>query len=470
MSQWSGSAQSGAETAADLVGENPFFNRGAIQDAEYFYDRQRETRRALRMLAKRQCISVIGPRKIGKTSLLFHLCRPEVMREHGLDPAQHVMVYVNCEDLGHLGREELYALLLGEIADQVARQGCTLGVPERPVTHLEFERAVGEVFDLGLNLVLLFDEFELLSENPNLGGAFFSSLRALPTRYGLAYLTSSRRPLLGLPQTEDYSPFFNIFVPLKLGLFDEAASRALIETSLAKACLTLPESAIETVLACGGGHPFFLQVAGFWALELQEIKGAPLSRRDTTLLCQSIRGQVESHFEYYWSHLGATDRFVLAGLALTQQEARYREEIELLESMCLIARPRGQPEGPYGYFSSLLLDFVRRQPVEGLLQAGPFVLDLTNERVMQHEHLLSLSGSQLALFTYLMERQGQVISSQELDCEALSVPGESYEYLSDERLKSAIKGLRRALGPDASCIENRRGIGYVFRVRSSRGE
>jgi DNA-binding response OmpR family regulator len=138
--------------------------------------------------------------------------------------------------------------------------------------------------------------------------------------------------------------------------------------------------------------------------------------------------------------------------------------------MCLIKRPRGQPGGRYGYFSSLLRDYVRRQAVDGLLQAGPFVLDLANGRVMQDERLLSLSGSQHALFTYLMQRQGQVISSQELDREALSVPGEPYEYLSDERLKSAIKGLRRALGKDASCIENRRGIGYVFRVRSSLGE
>jgi DNA-binding winged helix-turn-helix (wHTH) protein len=455
---------------ADLLGENPFFNRGAIKDPEYFYDRQRETRRALRMLGKRQCVSVVGPRKIGKTSLLFHLCRPEVMREHGLDPAKHVMVYVNCEDLGHLGRQELYALLLAEIADQVARHGCSVRVPERPVTHLEFERAVGEVFDQGLNLILLFDEFELLSDNPNLGGVFFSSLRALPTRYGLAYLTSSRRPLLGLPQTVDYSPFFNIFVPLKLGLLDEDASREVIETSLAKARVSLPDCAKETVLACGGGHPFFLQVAGFWALELQEIKGAPLERRDTALLRQSIRGQVESHLEYYWGHLGPMDRFVLAALSLTQQEARFRDEVELLESMCLIARPRGRSEGPFGYFSSLLRNYVRRQPVDGLLQTGPFVLDLANGRVMQDERLLSLSGSQHALFTYLMQRQGQVISSQELDREALSVPGEPYEYLSDERLKSAIKGLRRALGKDAACIENRRGIGYVFRVHSSLGE
>jgi len=467
MSQWS---HERAGSDDDLLSENPFFNRGAIQDPEYFYDRQRETRRALRMLSKRQCVSVIGPRKIGKTSLLFHLCRPEVMREHGLDPAQHVMVYVNCEDLGHLGREELYALLLGEISDQVAQHGCEVDVPERPVTHLEFERAVGKVFDQGLNLVLLFDEFELLSENEHLGAAFFSSLRALPTRFGLAYLTSSRRPLLGLPMTEDYSPFFNIFVPLKLGLFDEVASREVIEVSLTKARVSLPALTVKTVLELGGGHPFFLQVAGYWALELQEIKEAPLESRDTALLEQSIRGQVESHFEYYWSHLSSTERFVLAALPLAQQEARYREEIELVESMCLIFRSSDQLDGKYRYFSPLFQDFVRRQLVDGLLQAGPFVLDLANGRVMQRERLLSLSGSQHALFTYLMQRQGQVISSQELDREALSVPGEPYEYLSDERLKSAIKGLRRALGKDASCVENRRGIGYVFRVRSSQGD
>jgi DNA-binding response OmpR family regulator len=135
-----------------------------------------------------------------------------------------------------------------------------------------------------------------------------------------------------------------------------------------------------------------------------------------------------------------------------------------------VVRPDRRPESGYRYFSPLFRDYVRRQSVQGLLQAGPFVLDLANERVMQHERLLSLSGSQHALFTYLMQRQGQVISSQELDREALSDPSESYEYLSDERLKSAIKGLRRALGKDAACIENRRGIGYVFRVRSARGE
>jgi DNA-binding response OmpR family regulator len=95
------------------------------------------------------------------------------------------------------------------------------------------------------------------------------------------------------------------------------------------------------------------------------------------------------------------------------------------------------------------------------------VLDVTNHRLLHREKPLSLSSSQYALLSYLVQRHGQVISSMELDREALGVPGESYEYLSDERLKSAIKGLRKTLGEDATCIENKRGIGYVFRVRPS---
>jgi DNA-binding winged helix-turn-helix (wHTH) protein len=335
------------------------------------------------------------------------------------------------------------------------------------MSHLDFEHVIGAVFECGLDLVILFDEFELLSQNENLGLSFFSGLRALATRFGLAYLTSSGRPLLGLPHTDDYSPFFNIFVPLKLCLLDEKASRELIDRSLIKAGASLPPEIVDHVLTIGGGHPFFLQVAGYWALELQDAKEAPLTSRDIHLLEQSVRGQIESHLAYYWNHLSATERYVLAALSFAQEEERFREELESLAAFCLIVKVGSpQEDGRYRHFSPLFSEFARRQEVEGLLQSGPFVLDLAHRRVLLREEPLALSTSQYDLLAYLLERQGQVISSQELDQEALGTPGESYEYLSDERLKSAIKGLRKALGEDARCVENKRGIGYTFRIRS----
>ena len=459
--------------------ENPFFHRGPIRDPGYFCDRRLETRHALRMLSNRQSVSVIGPRKIGKTSFLFHLRRPEVMREHGLDPSRFVCVYINCEDLGRLGQQALYALLAGEITEQARLQGYDVAMPERPVSHLEFERAIARVFERDLTLVLIFDEFELLSKNKNLHLEFFSGLRALATRFGLAYLTCSRRPLLGLPHTLDYSPFFNIFCPVRLSLFDEEASRDLIVGYLEKAGASLPPAIIDSVLDVGGGHPFFLQVAGYWALELQQAKGSPLEDRDLNLLEYSVRGQIESHLDYYWNHLSDVERYVLAALPFTQEEDRYREELDALASDCLIVRSgraiadrtmysvRPIGEGQLGYFSPLFRRFVRRQQVQGLFQAGPFVLDLAHQRLLHRECPLPLSTSQHALLSYLVQRNGQVISSQELDREVLGTPGEMYEYLTDERLKSAIKGLRKTLGEDGACIENKRGIGYVFRVRPS---
>jgi len=66
-----------------------------------------------------------------------------------------------------------------------------------------------------------------------------------------------------------------------------------------------------------------------------------------------------------------------------------------------------------------------------------------------------------------MERQGQVVSNKELDREVMWTSPEEkqkYEYLGDERLKSAIRELRRALGDKADCIVNKRGVGYMFQI------
>ena len=75
--------------------ENPFFHRGPIRDPHYFYNRRKEVKRVLEMLGKGQSVSVIGPRKIGKTSLLFNISQPQVMQQHGLDLSQHLFVYCN---------------------------------------------------------------------------------------------------------------------------------------------------------------------------------------------------------------------------------------------------------------------------------------------------------------------------------------------------------------------------------------
>ena len=127
--------------------ENPFFHRGPIRDPDYFYNRSKEVKRVLEMLGKGQSVSVIGPRKIGKTSLLFNISQPQVMRRHGLDLSHHLFVYFNCEGLSNLDREALYVLILEEIVEKAAQQGFNFVVPEHPDSHISFERARGEILN-----------------------------------------------------------------------------------------------------------------------------------------------------------------------------------------------------------------------------------------------------------------------------------------------------------------------------------
>ena len=58
-----------------MVEANPFFHRGPIRDPNYFHARQRETNQVLEMLCKGQSISILGPRRMGKTSVARELGR-----------------------------------------------------------------------------------------------------------------------------------------------------------------------------------------------------------------------------------------------------------------------------------------------------------------------------------------------------------------------------------------------------------
>jgi hypothetical protein len=362
--------------------ENPFFHRKAIRDPEYFHDREMEIEQILKMLAKGECVSVTGPRKIGKTSLLLNVCQPQVMEQYGLDPAHCLLVYFNCEGLGNLDQEAIYVRILEQIVEKAAQQGYKFAVPGRLDSYISFERALVAILNQGLKVVLLFDEFELLSGNRNLGSEFFSGLRALANRFDVAYVTVSQQSLLALPQTEESSPFFNIFAPLELGLFDEAASRELIDNYMRKAKAVLLEEVISMVLALGGGHPFFLQVAGYWAFELQATlldirakKGNHLETKDLHILVQAVRDQVESHFEYYWGHLTSQEQLALATLPAIQSEESYRKQLETLTYLCLVVKENGR----HSYFSPLLRDFVRRQ-TEAEVERGPSKVEAEGKR------------------------------------------------------------------------------------------
>jgi hypothetical protein len=106
-------------------------------------------------------------------------------------------------------------------------------------------------------LVLLLDDFHLITGSPKFPLEFFSFLRSLANNYNLAYITTSFLELQKLCVVKDIeeSPFFNIFTNLSLGpLGEEAAGRLL-------AALTgRGEEAVRVLAAWSGGYPYVLKL------------------------------------------------------------------------------------------------------------------------------------------------------------------------------------------------------------------
>jgi class 3 adenylate cyclase len=346
---WLGSLQEVA-----VIGENPYYHRGPIKEARYFFNRARETARSLQMVRKGQSVSVIGPRRIGKTSLMFHLSDSTVRGENGFAPEQSLFVYIDGGMLGRLPRSDILRMMLQETVDQTGKEIDTRQIED----HHSFEQGIRALLKSGQQLVYLVDEFEGLAKNPNLDADFFSFLRGLTVRYNIAYVTASQVPLLALIEKDGQlsSPFFNIFVPIHLGLFSEDNARQMICKPSRTAGIEFPGDTEDFILDLAGPHPFFLQIACFHAFELAH-EDPSFSEQACRQLEERVKGELKSHFDYFTHRLSEEERRVLACLLYTGQGITSTAILKDLELKCLVR----QRNGRYIPVSRAFAHFVRQE-------------------------------------------------------------------------------------------------------------
>jgi len=442
--------------------DSPFFHIGPIREPEHFYGRKAEVGRIMSLLRQSQSVSVAGPRKIGKTSLLMYISNPTVVCQHGLPPERYLFVFVDCEGLGSFQSADLYLYFQHEIASNLGEtytEFLSTSTLDPSTAYLSLVRLVSQMRREGLQLVFMLDEFERLGTNQNLDIDFFGGLRSLAITNQVVFITASKVPLDQLSTRARNnllgSNFFNIFRVVPLDLFSESDSRDLITSGFRRVEVSLSSEMSDWVLQTGGRHPFFLQVAGDCAYQaVVEARAEPTGLCLDTLMNCFVR-QAESHFRYYWEQLTSQERYVLATLPWSQQQERYRPILLRLQNQCLTVRAGDE----YRPFSSQFAGFVAAQEVEHLLRAGPLLVDRRRREVLLHGRPLTLAPTYYALLVYLAERPGQPTSLSELD-QAVWQPQQSAG--AEERVKTGIKELRKALQDDAKLIVSHRGRGYAF--------
>ncbi len=318
---------------------NPYISRGPVRQPELFYNRDHDLNEIAAFLRGNQSIAVVGPRKIGKTSLLFHLQRPETRARYGLGD-DNLFVYLDCEVLGDGRTDEIFGQFAAEMAaaleDRHLPPEPALETAARRPTRLSFESAVRQLNRRGLRVVLILDEFERLSANTHLDVNFFNALRSAAGRYQLVFITASARPLIqltysGRSQEVLSSPFFNIFAPLFLGLMPEADARRLIREPSAAAGAAFSPELEDFIYTLAGGHPLALQIACFHAMD---------HPGDLATLEREAMQELSAHFEYYWRNLSEAEQTTLRRLSEAAQregaDTTLRGLLRDLEQKCLL--------------------------------------------------------------------------------------------------------------------------------------
>lgn len=432
---------------------NPFFHRGPIHDVRFFRDRREEVAQAQQLLCLGQSIAIVGPRRIGKSSLLLHLVR------HAGADGRDCYVYFNCEAWAAAAPDALHALLAEALAGAQGRPAPWLADTAPVLSYREFHSTVLAAVHPGQRIVFLLDEFESLCANPQLDAGFFSGLRALAATGQAAFVTSSARSLGWLTFAEPStlsSPFFNIFTQIKLKPFSTDAAAALVRDLASEADTFMAERTVDFVLGLAGTHPFFTQMAAYYAYARIDATTGELPPAARQEVRAEFVAQAEPHWRYAWHELPPADHKTLAtagGLA--------RAEPGLLRRLRDLALVVDTATGP-ALLSAEVRAFFGRQPVDGLWQAPPLAIDGATRRVWLDGDEIDVAGREYDLLLLLAQRPGAAVPAGEI--QTALWPEDIGDASNDDRLKSVVKVLRRRFGAYGHLVQNARGVGYSLAV------
>ncbi len=302
-----------------------------------------------------QSVSIVGARRAGKSSLLWHIAQNEVYARYLDKPERYAFIFFDFQGQQHLGQSG-FCRVFGEHLS--AACGDRFTVPALD----DFEGMEATVRDLsarGLQLVCLFDEFEAVTRNPGFGEEFFGLLRALANAHSVAFVTTSHLTLQSLCHTSQISesPFFNIFAELKIGPFNEAEVKELVAKPSASAGTPLSTHE-ETLVDLSGHLPLFLQIACAAAFEcLNENQDHELIH---SLLEQRFMEEAVSHFRYIWDHFDEAERETAVILAVNSTPTAALSTVRSLLGDGFVRNVQGRTR----LFSASFSAFAREQMPE----------------------------------------------------------------------------------------------------------
>ncbi len=165
--------------------QNPFTFGNPIREPGRFIGRQAELRQVVNRLlsSAHESTSIVGERRIGKTSLLMHLADKSTAKSLGLVPERFCLIYIDFQGLVDITPQRFWGRVLTRMGRSITDPNLRLQIEilqkQENIELFDLEDLCEAIAEAGICVVLLLDEFEYVTQNPNFGADFFGGLRAL---------------------------------------------------------------------------------------------------------------------------------------------------------------------------------------------------------------------------------------------------------------------------------------------------
>lgn len=325
------------------MGMNPFIVGTPVPPAQ-FYGRRDQIINIKDRIGDRypQCVSIVGFRRSGKSSLLRYV--RERINEF-CAPEQHPLVIsLSLSDRRFHTPQGITEGLRRTIQQAT---GNTPWQSEDNDDPWAVDDGLQALCDTGRRLIVLMDEFEQIGTRLEAFEGWGEDWREKASAQGyFSLVISTVRPIdeiyknIGLT-----SPFGNIFTTTELGTFALDEWKSLIYNSFSSVNMVIRDAEFHFIDEVAGGFPFYTQLAASLIWRYKDLSRV----REEYLI------QVEPHFKALWNELTELEHQTLRHSANIGDYAKVRDyQISLLQRRGLL-RPNGKP------FSSTFIEFMRSQ-------------------------------------------------------------------------------------------------------------
>lgn len=337
---------------------NPFIAGPAVS-GKNFFGRKQEIRNLYQCLSEKKCCSVIGNRRIGKTSLLKHILLKSTLKcaetELDIDLNAERNLFVLFHTGGIQNEADFWRRLSKKLV-KAAEPGLDLFSIQSPNDE-DFKKLIMHLNDKRLTVILLFDEFDIT--HCKMEKSFFGNLKIMYDDFDIVYVTTTSRSMYEY-NTKDpsfISPFFLIFRDMHLGLFLEEEAREMLEVLSERGGIPFDEADINYLLQLAGTHPFLLQMAAGELFHLYRVSPEIHNSQKRALyaeLKEKLKPQAFPKLQYYFDKLKNNEKKLLINLAKGEDYQKNEEILSSLKNKALIKSFK-EKDVP---FSKLLKEYI----------------------------------------------------------------------------------------------------------------